>query len=69
MNGTAGAKGARVFVELVANGFIVTTYAEHLPQNQRVYTDASAAADDVRGRLLAHESMLKGPIEYTEPRT
>ncbi len=66
-DGTIGARGARVFIELVANGFIVTTYAEHLPQNQRVYTNASDAADDVRGRLLSHESMLKGPIDWVEP--
>jgi len=68
-DGTVGARGARVFIELVANGFIVTTYAEHLPQNQRVYTDAGAAMDDVRGRLMAHESLMKGPVRFEEPPT
>lgn len=48
--------GARVVVELVDGGFIVETLVDCASTHKRVHVSAYTAADDVRGRLIAHES-------------
>jgi hypothetical protein len=48
---TVGCQGKRVIIEVVENGFIVTTFGAYAPTQQRVYTDVEGAADDVRARL------------------